>query len=378
VNTMTAARQSIFYIDFLRFIAAIAVIMIHVLGPFRYLYGEIPGSDWLAAAGLNSLTRWAVPVFMMISGALLLSSKTLSSKALSPKPLSPQKLPSKSLSQDASSQESFKWGPYLIKRVSKVVVPFVGWTVIFALVSGYMVDGIFTGEWSSNIATETLGSSLTEPVWYHLWFFYDFIPLYFVIPFLLPLLKQASADHIKLALSCWAILLFMHWLKIGDFLQQNLVLYSGYLVLGWYLFNRDNRDHLKYWIAAGCLMLLLNFFGTWYVATEKQAYSSLFMGYKTINTAIIGGMLFVLAQTYAHKIQGRLRALVTLISTYSLGIYLVHPLVLIPIRNLNNGVYQVFQSNWIAIPMLTFLTLAASLLLTMLLVKLPFIRRLVP
>ncbi|WP_028868255.1 acyltransferase [Psychromonas arctica] len=375
---MTAARQSIFYIDFLRFIAAIAVIMIHVLGPFRYLYGEIPGSDWLAAAGLNSLTRWAVPVFMMISGALLLSSKTLSSKALSPKPLSPPKLPSKSLSQDASSQESFKWGPYLIKRVSKVVVPFVGWTIIFALVSGYMVDGIFTGEWSSNIATETLGSSLTEPVWYHLWFFYDFIPLYFVIPFLLPLLKQASDDHIKLALSCWAILLFMHWLKIGDFLQQNLVLYSGYLVLGWYLFNRDNRDHLKYWITAGSLMLLLNFFGTWYVATEKQAYSSLFMGYKTINTAIIGGMLFVLAQTYAHKIQGRLRALVTLISTYSLGIYLVHPLVLIPIRDLNSGFYQVFQSNWIAIPMLTFLTLAASLLLTMLLVKLPFIRRLVP
>lgn len=364
---MTAARQSIFYIDFLRFIAAIAVIMIHVLGPFRYLYGEIPDSDWLAAAGLNSLTRWAVPVFMMISGALLLSSKALS----------PKKLSSKALSQDPS-QESFKWGPYLIKRVSKVVVPFIGWTIIFALVSGYMVDGVFTGQWSSNITMDTLGSSLTEPVWYHLWFFYDFIPLYFVIPFLLPLLKQASADHIKLALSCWAILFLMHWLKIGDFLQQNLVLYSGYLVLGWYLFNRDNREHLKYWIAAGSFMLLLNFFGSWYVATEKQAYSSLFMGYKTLNTAIIGGMLFVLAQTYAHKIQGRLRALVTLISTYSLGIYLVHPLILIPIRDLNNGFYQVFQSNWIAIPILTFLTLVGSLLLTMLLVKLPFIRRLVP
>jgi len=365
---MPAARQSIFYIDFLRFIAAIAVIMIHVLGPFRYLYGEIPDSDWLAAAGLNSLTRWAVPVFMMISGALLLSSETLSSKTPS----------SKSSPQEASSQASFKWGPYLIKRVSKVVIPFIGWTIIFALISGYMVDGVFTGQWSSHITTETLGGSLTAPTWYHLWFFYDFIPLYFVIPFLLPLLKQASADHIKLGLSCWAILLLIHWLKIGDFLQQNLVLYSGYLVLGWNLFNRDNREHLKYWIAAGSFMLLFNFFGSWYVATEKQAYSSLFMGYKTLNTAIIGGMLFVLVQTYAHKIQGRFRALVTLISRYSLGIYLVHPLILIPIRDLNNGVYQVFQSNWIAIPILTFLTLVGSLLVTMLLVKLPFIRRLVP
>ncbi|MEG3755330.1 acyltransferase [Psychromonas arctica] len=346
---MQAARPSIFYIDFLRFIAAIAVVSIHVLGPFRYLYGEIPDSEWLAAAGTNSVTRWAVPVFMMISGALLLSSNKV-----------------------------FEWRYYLTKRVSKVVIPFIAWTIIYALVGGFMLDAIYSGDWQSDKALEILTNSPLEPVWYHLWFFYDFIPLYFVIPFLLPLLKQAKPDHIKLALACWLVLLTMHWLKVGDVLQQNLVLYTGYLVSGWYLFNRDNRPQLKLWIIAGVAMLLLNFIGTWYLALEEGKYRSLFMGYKTLNTAVIAGMLFVLAQTYAERIQGKCRALVSLISTYSLGIYLIHPLWLIPVRNLSNGYYDAFMTNWIAIPMLTIIALVLSLFSTMLLVKIPLLKRLVP
>ena len=125
-------------------------------------------------------------------------------------------------------------------------------------------------------------------------------------------------------------------------------------------------------------MLLLNFFGTWFLANETGKYSSFFMGYKTLNTAVIGGMLFVLAQAYAEKIKGKSRALITTISTYSLGIYLIHPLLLIPIRELNNGFYTFFGSNWIAIPMITLITLIVSLILTIALVKVPFVRRLVP
>jgi len=346
---MKSKSSSIFYIDLLRFIAAIAVIIIHVLGPFRYLYGDIPDSDWLAAAGFNSLTRWAVPVFMLISGALLLST-----------------------------QKSFECQQYLTKRLSKVVIPFIGWTIIYGLMSGFFVDDVFTGQWVSSVAFESLDKSPNNPVWYHLWFFYDFIPLYFVIPFLIPLLKNASSELIKLALISWALLFTMHWLKVESFLQQNLVLYTGYLILGWYLFNRDNTKQLKMWVAAGSFMLLMNFFGTWQLAIEKGAYSSFYMGYKTLNTAVIAGMLFVLAQTYAEKIQGKWRTVVSIISRYSLGIYLIHPLLLIPVRHLENGFYAFWGSNWLAIPSLTAIILLCSLLLTMLLVKIPVIKHLVP
>ena len=346
---MDQERPSIFYIDFLRFVAVFAVIAIHVLGPFRFLYGDIPNSDWLAASGINSVTRWAVPVFIMITGALLLST-----------------------------ERAFCCEDYLVKRLSKVAVPFVGWTLIYAVVGGFFVNDLITGTWSAHETMRIISNAPNNPVWYHLWFFYDFIPLYFVIPFLIPLLKKASPELIKLIIVAWMVLFAMKWLKVDSFLQENLILYTGYLILGWYLFNRDNAPQLNYWVMAGSCMLIFNFFGTWQLAIDTGKYSSLFMGYKTLNTVLIAGMLFVLAQTYADKIQGKLRAFVPIISKYSLGIYLLHPLLLIPVRQLDNGFYSTFGSNWLAIPIITLLTMVLSLLCTMLLVKIPVMKRLVP
>ncbi len=335
---------SIFYIDFLRCIAAFAVVAIHVLGPLRNLYGEVGTIEWLAPMGINSATRWAVPVFMMISGALLLSTN-----------------------------KPFVCGEYLSRRLLKVLVPFIGWTIIYAGVGGFSTDG-----WVMANTLSILQSSPNEPVWYHLWFFYDFIPLYFVIPFLQPLIKQIEPERIKLLLIAWGCLTLMHFLKVETFLRENLILYSGYLLLGWYLFNRDNRPQLKLWILAGIATLVINFFGSWVMADLKGDYSSYFMGYKSLNTVIIGGMLFVVAQTYADKIQGSLKLLIKQISKYSLGIYLLHPLILIPVREMSNGVYDWFYSYWLAIPVITVITLFISLLAVMILAKLPVVNRLVP
>ncbi|AGH81832.1 hypothetical protein PCNPT3_09470 [Psychromonas sp. CNPT3] len=342
--TNTSLRASIFYIDFLRFIAVIAVIIIHVLGPFRFLYLQIPNADWLAAMGYNSMTRWAVPLFIMLSGALLLSSS-----------------------------KPFNAHYYLKNRLLKVVVPFLGWTLIYALVSAFMSTGSFVEN-----ATSLIMNAPKEPTWYHLWFFYDFIPLYFVIPFLAPILKKLTPEHIQLLVVVFFLLFLMHFLKVQSFLQQNLILYSGYLILGWYLFNRDNCPQLKYWLIAGLTMLLLNFFGSWFLAMENGAYSSFFMGYKSLNTLLISAMLFVLAQSYADKITGKMRAFIKIISKYSLGIYLIHPLLLIPVRELTNGVYAIFPNNWIAIPVITFCVLLLSLCCIILCSKIPFVRRLVP
>lgn len=341
---MTTAKPAIFYLDFLRFIAATAVIAIHVLGPFRYLYGDIPDSDWLAAMGINSVTRWAVPVFMMISGALLLST-----------------------------QRSFNCEHYLSKRVSKVVIPFVGWSLIYAFVAGFAADG-----WSATLTMQVIKNAPNDPAWYHLWFFYDFIPLYFVIPFLIPILKKLSSELTQLVVVICALMFLMKWLKVESFLLENIVLYTGYLILGWYLFNRDNKQQLKAWLVAGIGMLVINFFGSWDMAIQSGRYNAFFMGYKTLNTMIIAGMLFVVAQTYADKITGNLRELISVISKYSLGIYLLHPLLLLPIRELDNGFYSFFASNWLAIPIITIIVLFVSLFCTMLLVKIPLIKRLVP
>ena len=348
---MSQTRPSIFYIDLLRFLAAIAVVVIHVLGPFRFMYGEIGESDWLAAVEYNSVSRWAVPIFMMISGALLLSDS-----------------------------RPFDCQRYVTRRLGKVLVPFLAWTVIYSVVGGFIGEtgGFSENGWSRALTEKLILESNNEPVWYHLWFFYDFIPLYFIIPFLALVLRSLSSEHVKLLLAAWWLLTLMHWLKVETPLRQNIVLYSGYLIFGWYLFNRDNRPQLKYWVIAGVGCLLLNALGSVYLSYLGGKYSTFFMGYKSLNTVLIAGMLFVIAQSYAERIQGRFRSLIGIISKYSLGIYLVHPLLLIPVRNLDNGVYSFFGSNWLAIPVISLLTLVLALGVTVLLAKLPIIKRVVP
>lgn len=346
LKTQQSVNKPIFFIDFLRCSAAFAVVIIHVLGPFRKLYGDIPESEWLAAITFNSLTRWAVPIFMMITGALLLSPKT-----------------------------PFCYDHYLKKRLKKVVIPFIAWTFIYALVGSLPVH---LEQWNIEDFLTIIVASPTDPTWYHLWFFYDFIPLYILLPFLYLLLVKLPREHIKLLLLAYLLLFSMKWLGVKSVILINIVLYSGYLVLGWFLVQRDNSKIFNPLIIAGCSMLALNIWGTWYIADTQGRYSSFYMGYKSLNTAVIAAMIFVAAQQYAEKISGQLRRFITYASRYSFGIFLIHPLILLPVRNLDNGLYLFWGSNWLAIPAISVIVFILSLLATIVFVKIPGIRQLVP
>lgn len=143
-------ENRVLFFDLLRCVAAVAVIAIHVLAPYRDQMGVIPDGHWLTAVSVNGATRWAVPVFILISGALLLSDR-----------------------------RPFEFGHYVQRRLGKVVVPFIVWSLFYAGLSGLDAQGFH-----QDIAMETLSNSPHHATYYHLGFFYYFIPLYFVIPFL--------------------------------------------------------------------------------------------------------------------------------------------------------------------------------------------------
>ncbi len=52
--------------------------------------------------------------------------------------------------------------------------------------------------------------------------------------------------------------------------------------------------------------MVVNVFGSWIVSDFKQGYNSFFMGYKSLNTVVIAGMIFVLAQKWAESIPNAL------------------------------------------------------------------------
>ena len=63
--------QRIVYLDLLRLMATLAVIFLH--GATSEFYLPHSSMNWYIAATEDSIVRWCVPVFVMISGALFLN-----------------------------------------------------------------------------------------------------------------------------------------------------------------------------------------------------------------------------------------------------------------------------------------------------------------
>ena len=70
---MNTKREYAF--DLLRVIAMIMVIVIHVANVYSRSFGIIDNTSFLASLFYNTISRISVPIFFMISGALLLDKK---------------------------------------------------------------------------------------------------------------------------------------------------------------------------------------------------------------------------------------------------------------------------------------------------------------
>ena len=66
-------KSRVYYLDVLRVIACMAVVMIHASAP--YLGKDIGSFNFWVGNVLDSLSRIAVPLFVMISGALMLDER---------------------------------------------------------------------------------------------------------------------------------------------------------------------------------------------------------------------------------------------------------------------------------------------------------------
>ena len=88
------------WINNAKIIAAFAVIMLHISSYF--LYNSYLDFNWWTANLFDSSARWCVPVFVMISGYLLLS---------------PEK--------NYTTLDFYK------KRINRIIIPLIFWTVFF-------------------------------------------------------------------------------------------------------------------------------------------------------------------------------------------------------------------------------------------------------
>ena len=68
---MEKNRKRVIYLDYLRILATFSVVVLHVAAQNWY-DTPIQSAEWKIYNFYNSCVRWAVPAFVMISGALFL------------------------------------------------------------------------------------------------------------------------------------------------------------------------------------------------------------------------------------------------------------------------------------------------------------------
>ena len=166
-NTVT--KQT--WIEALRLLSVFSVVMLHVsAGFFNFL--EKTSFNWWMGNLLSSSTRFSVPVFIMISGSLLL---------------------------DPGKDVGIL--PFYQKRLFRLMIPFVSWTVIYFLFTYIHSPDTELTRWY-------IGRSLiTGRVHYHLWYIFMLPGLYLFTPFIRTYLRTASSAEVK-----WLIFL----LKVPD------------------------------------------------------------------------------------------------------------------------------------------------------------------
>lgn len=322
----------------MRAVAAASVLLVHSLGPYRDKLGEIPDVDWTSAVALNGALRWGVPVFIMITGALMLSDR-----------------------------RPFSFSYYLKRRLLKVLVPFLAFSTGYAVLAGISPAGFDVAR-----TTELLTNMHHRETWYHLGFFYYFLPLYILIPILRPLMDYR---WIAVAALCgWIFLTSLRLAGVSGPWNVDLVMFGGYLLLGHVLWQRRASSLVFVAVLAlGAVCL-----SDWTVITNSlqsgRYRTGLWFSYTTVNTVVVASFVFLACRWLTERLGERTRQGLELVGRHSLGIYLLHPLFLWPAR-----AYDLY-AGYPLIPIFFWALVAGSLALlaSVLLSKSPYTRWLVP
>jgi len=328
--TMNGTHNHVVWLDVVRLVAMFTVVYCHCADPFNFYPGEPPANIedikfWGAAYG--AFLRPCVPLFVMITGALLLSVRG-----------------------DTST--------FYKKRISRVFWLFLIWSILYNLfpwitgVLGLSPDVIldffpYSGEEATRqslgvsmgyIAEIPLNFSLLDV---HMWYIYLLIGLYLYLPIFSAWVEKASERGKRWFLVAWGVTtLLPYYLEyVSPYIWGSCswnsfhMLYyfagfNGYLLLGHYLRNHDWS--LGKILAIGIPMFVVGytvtFFGFRHITSLPQ-YSDemleLFFTYNSLNVVMITIPFFLLAKKVKVRSERVQRALANL-TVCGFGIYMVH------------------------------------------------------
>lgn len=355
--TENKSIQRQYHLDYLRVFASIAIILIHVT-PQNTPYVELASTEWNICNICNSASRWSVPVFVMVSGALFL----------------PKEIPTKTLYK---------------KYISRMVISYIVWSAFYA-VTDAIGSTLFLEEYHTNLI-EIVGCFISGAV--HLWFLPMIIGLYMCIPLIKQLTKNDSLIKYFLMLAfifCFVKaqielvtnnllmgntqLIFQHFFTVFRNFNMNLFVgFIPYFILGFYLNKTEiikkHRTIIYFLGVVGLgFTILLNLLASKNAGKSSEAFYSV----SSINVLLMSTAIFVWFK-YNAKGSEKLNKLIVNLSKYSFGAFLVHIFILQALKAI--GFSSETMHPILSIPATLIFTTVVSYLISLVLNKIPIIKK---
>lgn len=338
------------YFDYLRLIATIMVLTVHVTGQGWY-EASVYSFEWNVLNFFNSCGRCSVPIFVMISGALFLEG-------------------------NHSIEKIFK------KYILRIMIAYVFWSIGYAL-----VNGLFNGF----DVRVFLNEIIVGP--YHMWYLLMISGIYLLIPFFKKMTESAVLMKYFMILSAVFGILIPHVVRLfGVFvpvletvatkllkdMEFHFALgYVGFFIAGYYIKNVEISKK------AQRIIYILGFLGL--IGTVvMSAWISMLLGEpreefytcNSVNVSLTGIALFTFGKYHMNNIalSEKTKNMVRIFSKYSFGAYLVHVMVIETLAHVF-GLGIVYTNPVWAVPVVSLIVAVLSFVISGIINHIPFLKK---
>jgi surface polysaccharide O-acyltransferase-like enzyme len=342
--------------DLIRALAMFLVVLLHASNDALEA-SSVPAGDWWTSVVYKSLSLSCVPLFVMLSGALLL--------------------------QPAKVNEPIR--VFLRKRLSRIGLAFGFWSGVYIAWSFYTSKIPVT---LSNVS-QSIWYSLFSGAYYQFWFIYLIVGLYLIAPILRVVIAYGEHKIVRYLILLWfvgvAIVPLIQFasgytLNSGVFLLGGFI---GYFVLGIYLLKIQLGTGILYGLLIASVAFTI--FGIWLMTypLSSLSQSSYFFGYLTVNVIVGSIALFLILLKFRPDWPGTnhiwFSRVVHAISKNTLPIFLFHVIILESFERGFFGFTLAYTTlnPIIEIPLIAVLTLFITLGLVLLMRKVPVLKKLI-
>ncbi len=333
------------WIDNAKILAAFAVVFLHCASGVVIETEQFNSTDWWIGNVYTSLVRWCVPVFVMISGALLL---------------------------DPNKSESLL--EFYRRRAARILIPLLFWTVFFSVwnVKGFILRGEEI-PWLYVTREVMRGSPF-----YHMWFLYMIVGLYLFAPFLRRIVSQTSYNELVFLVIILFGMSMLNFVLINtdnvQLIINRFLLYLSYFIAGHVIRVTKLRPNSILILVIFLASVALTSVGHYLLARNSGLNEGMyFHGNLSITVVPMSlSIMFLLKELSFPIMNARISKH---LASLSLGIYIVHPVFIDTLEYF--GIPARFCSPAFSVPIIAALVFSSSLVVVQGVYSVHYIKRIV-